>query len=356
MKRFAMTVLLLGTIIFLCGCPYATVQPKNIHPDATTPVVVQGQLVNAQPKDTHVRVNNIELKHCEGENPCETAAQAYPTSGNSSIKLEVQTVAQNGKSYGANRLWPIINCTNHWTYQAPAQIPSSQATQTGPNLYQLSDPVVSQAAQDAIVEFANNHGMSITDIDTADELVAAVAEYVANHMSWESDGDHNPHCINTVHQLNYQPGWDFPIPANYTIRYTGDPRCNCPTDYCGDCEDHAILRAALLRALGFSPSCIWDTIDNPVTHEYNVVVYEGAFRLMDYGPITSWLNAHTWSSHKSYYGWNENHGPRGTSAANHTDLTTNAVNYRLHSNVVAGTPKDCQSNPDFYNYYKNTCP
>lgn len=347
---------LLAAVIPLCGCPYATVQLKNRHPDAATLIVVQGQLMGAQATDTRVRVNNIEVKHCEGDNPCEAQAGPYPTAGNSSIKLETQVVAKNGKSYTASRQWPLINCMNHWAFTPPTQIPSSLNTQTGPNLYQLSDPVLSQTAQEVLLEYANNHKIAVTDIDTSDELVAAVAEYVDAHMTWESDNDHNPSCINTVHQLNYQPGWDFPIPANYTIRYTGDARCNCPTEYCGDCEDHAILRAALLRALGFSPSCIWDVIDNPVSHEYNVVIYEGAYRLMDYGPITSWLDTHTWDAHRSYFGWNEDHGPRGTSAANHTDLTTNAVNYRLHSNIIAKTPADCQAQPDYNNYYKVTCP
>jgi hypothetical protein len=368
--RFVILILLSAAMIGLCACPYVAVHPKNLHPDATSSVIVQAQLVNAQPKDTRVRVNNIELKHCQSENPCETPSGSYPTASNSSIKLDVDSIAVNGKMYRATRQWPIINCTNHWTYTAPTQIPNSLATQTGPNLYQLSDPVVAQAAQDALLEFANNHGMAVTDIDTADELVAAVAEFVDNHMTWTADDvkvngvwvdGPNKTCINTVHQLNYQPGWDFPIPANYTISYTGAARCNCPTDYCGDCEDHAILRAALLRALGFAPECIWDTIDRDpatgaISHEYNVVIYEGAFRLMDYGPISSWLATHTWNSHRSYYGWNEVHGPRGTSASNHTDLTTDAVNYRLHSNIVKDTPNDCQKNPDFYNYYKDTCP
>jgi len=317
---------------------------------------VQGSLQRGTAQDIQLRVNNVLVKDCANSNICDATSGPYPAASNSTIKLDVTAKATNGKTYSSTQQWPVINCTNHWAFVAPTQIPDSLATQTGPNLYQLSDPVLSQTAQNVLIEYANNHNVNIASINTADLLVAAVAEYVSNHMTWTSDGNHNPACINGVHGLNYQPGWDFPIPANYTIRYTGDPRCNCPTDFCGDCEDHAILRAALLRALGFAPECIWDAIDNPVSHEYNIVVYEGAFRIMDYGPISSWLQTHTWSSHTSYFGWNEEHGPRGVAASNHTDLTTEAVNYRLHNKILSNVPNICQQSPDYKNYYRDTCP
>jgi peptidoglycan hydrolase-like protein with peptidoglycan-binding domain len=61
--------------------------------------------------------------------------------------------------------------------------------------------------------------------------------------------------------------------------------------YQGDCEDEAILRAALLRRLGFQPWAVWHarsadyTVAGMTTsHEYNIILYEGAFRVVD-GPV-----------------------------------------------------------------------
>lgn len=344
-----------AALLLVTGC-HLEVKPVTLHPDTASLMEVEADLVGESPSGTTVKINNVQIASCAGADPCVGTGGPYPTAGGATILLQADATGSSGRSYSDSVQWPVINCMNHWSYTPPTGIPTSLATQTGPNLYQLSDSVVQAAAQDALIEYANDQGILITEVDSADEYVAAVAAYVDNHMSWTSDGSHNPNCINTVHGLGYSPGWDFPIPASYTITYTGDPSCNCPNDYCGDCEDHAILRAALLRALGFAPECIWDAIDNPVSHEYNVVVYEGAFRLMDYGPISSWLATHTWSAHRSYYGWNENNGPRGTAAANHTFLTTQAVNYGLHDSILSDPSLTCQAAPDYYNYYEDTCP
>jgi len=147
---------------------------------------------------------------------------------------------------------------------------------------------------------------------------------------------------------NYSPGWDFPQPANLTLTISGNlTNANSRDDYQGDCEDHAILRAALLRVLGFAPWAIWDAIDNPVSHEYNIVLYEGAYRLMDYGRIERFLERHTWDSHRSHYGWNEDNGPRGVSSTNHDYLKNNTDNF------PGG--KECPGDWSYEKYYKSHC-
>jgi hypothetical protein len=248
-------------------------------------------------------------------------------------------------------------------HKNPTGIPNSLGTQTAPNLYQLSDPIVLQTAYEAVMEYVNdchtnpashtnevNNPASIAFGDVLtdpDAMIAAIAWFVDQNMRWTSDDTNRP-VLNNTFSLNYNPGWDFPIPANYTIRYTGDAAFGGPAArFHGDCEDHAILRAALLRALGFNPAYIWNVMDNPVSHEYNIVVYQGRFRLMDYGPITRWLQTHTWDAHRSHYGYCEAFGSRDTGTSQHNDLVNHANNY------PDGAPR-CRT-WDYHNYYADTC-
>ncbi|MCU7851436.1 MAG: hypothetical protein KZQ80_04405 [Candidatus Thiodiazotropha sp. (ex Monitilora ramsayi)] len=255
-----------------------------------------------------------------------------------------------------------LDTLGHSNYQAPTQIPSSLATQTAANLYQLSDSIVLQTAYEAILEYVNdchaNPAAHANEVDNAagitfydvltdpDAMVAAVAWFVDRNMRWTSDAN-NANILNNQMGLNYNPGWDFPIPANYTITYTGDAAFGNPARFHGDCEDHAILRAALLRALGFNPDYIWNVIDNPVSHEYNIVAYQGRFRIMDYGTIDRWLATHTWDSHRSHYGYTETYGKRGTGNSQHNNLVNHGNNY------PDGAPR-CAA-WDYDNYYADTC-
>jgi hypothetical protein len=65
----------------------------------------------------------------------------------------------------------------------------------------------------------------------------------------------------------------------------------CPNDYCSDCEDHAILREALMRHFGVSKDCAYcaDHYDNYLGggHTFNIVLYRNKWRIMDYGPLGS---------------------------------------------------------------------
>jgi hypothetical protein len=256
-----------------------------------------------------------------------------------------------------------LNVLGFSTYQSPTGIPNSLATQTAANLYQLSDPVVSTTAVDALLEYVNDchsNPASHTDelgnpaavtynqvLSDPDLIVAAVAWFVDQNMRWTSDAT-NRSILNDTYGLNYDPGWDFPIPANYTIKYTSDAAFGSAARFHGDCEDHAILRAALLRALGFNPELVWNVIDYPVSHEYNVVAYRGRLRLMDYGPINSWITGDTWKAHRTHYGYSEAWGSRGTGTSQHDNLVSHGSNY------PGGAPA-CQPVWCYHNYYAETC-
>lgn len=256
-----------------------------------------------------------------------------------------------------------LSTLGHTSYRPPSGIPDSSASQTAPNLYQLSDPVVLQTAYEALQEYVNDcrahpaaHAVEVDDpasltfydvLNDSDAMVAAVAWFVDRNMRWSDDGT-NRTVFSEGYDLNYDPGRDFPIPANYTIRYTGAGAFGSPARFHGDSEDHAILRAAMLRSLGFNPDYLWNVINDPVSHEYNLVAYRGALRIMDYGTIDTSLALHTWNAHKTYYGYSESHGTRGTGSARHNDLV------RFANNYPGGAPA-CSS-WSYRNYYQDTCP
>lgn len=323
-----------------------TTGPGSITETITqSEILVAGATVHSGPGPTisyvggpYVSFSNMNLLYC-----------ARATLGSGSQKLGC------GSAY-------VANPKGHWTYTAPNGsnngYPNATTEQTGANLYRLDRLVVHNRAQDALAEYVNwYNGQTPSTSDditifeaanVADHTVAAVAYYVDRHMSWRDDGQ-NAAVFAANGFANYSPGWDFPQPADLTLTISGDLTNGVPNDdYQGDCEDHAILRAALLRALGFAPWAIWDVIDNPVSHEYNVVLYEGAFRLMDYGTIDTWLATHTWDSHRSYYGWNEEHPYRYVAGTNHDYLVDFVDNYP--GGVDDGNPWS------FNVYYKDTSP
>jgi len=212
----------------------------------------------------------------------------------------------------------------------------------------LDKSIVLTHANNAVMEFSNSTGLSIIEVyGVADNLVAAVAFYVDQHMSWRADSA-NRRIFRENGYSDYTPGWDFPQPADLTLTISGNLDNATPNDdFQGDCEDHAILRAALLRALGFASWGIWDAIDQNITHEYNIVMYEGAYRIMDYGLIGRWLNSHTWNSHKTHYGWNEDHGPRGVNSTNNNFIKNNTDNFP--------GDKPCDGAWNYNKYYRIKC-
>ena len=232
--------------------------------------------------------------------------------------------------------------------------PTSPTEETGANLYRLDRPEPSKYAQNAILEYYNEKGTLPT---TFDQKVEAIALYVSKHMSWRDDAQNQKVFeANGFPSYHPGPGSDFPQPADLTLRISGTVNKGVPNDdFQGDCEDFAILRAALLRSqsICLPPSAIWNVLDLNVTHEYNVVVYKGAFRIMDYGTIDRWLPKHTWDSHQRNYGWNQDNGPRGWFPANN-------INNKFLKDNTNNCPQILGKLPSlpwgYLNYYQDKCP
>ncbi len=358
----------LGLVLWLLGCEpreqKITITAKPVHPNTDMMIAFTATSALEQIQTLEIWVNNVRHAECPSR-PCAVVAGPFPAYGGSKIRYRGRVQDMRGKWHETDwKQLPIVTCFDEPGFTDPSQIPSSQATQTGPNLYQLTDPIVLETAIVALEEYAGQLGVNVTELDTADEYIEAVAWYVDQHMRWTPDcirrrpggpcvPDHNPNCINNVNDLNYAPGWDFPIPANWTLRYTGVITCGCANDYCGDCEDHAILRAALLRALGVSAHCIWDAINRlpngGISHEYNIVNYMGAYRLMDYGPISRWLRTHDGDARITHYAWNEDNGPRGVDTIQHNYAVTGTWNYPRPDLT-------CGKVWTYTTYYQDACP
>lgn len=214
-----------------------------------------------------------------------------------------ETGVDCGGSSPADDLQPVASTVN------PGTADSS-------SLYSLRDEdeqrVVRTFATVALLEYAQSQGADMAtfygDHRRADRYVEAVAWYVDQHMEYVSDGG----------------SWSGSQSAYETLTASGHRGSK---DFAGDCEDHAILRAALLRALGFKPSCIYCADHHNGTdqgqdeecsgdkkssggHTYNVVVYRGKYRILDYGVMQRrvWANKRAWNQHVTDNIWNDHTG------------------------------------------------
>lgn len=340
-------------LLFACLACAPRILAVPIHPDVDSTVTFTADRggTRGQIDRMRISVGGVQVADAPGENASYTGGP-YLAFSNARLPFAATAVQPSGSSNASGSVYvanPKNVCTRPAATGGLRGYPAGTDEQTGPNLYRLDQAIVLTHAQNAVVEYAQDQGLTVAQVSaTADNLVAAVAFYVDRHMSWRDDTQ-NQAVFAANGFADYAPGWDFPQPADLTLSISGDlTNAAANDDFQGDCEDHAILRAALLRALCFAPWAIWDVIDEPVTHEYNVVLYQGAFRLMDYGLITRWLASHTWASHQSNYGWNQDHGPRGAVAANHTFLVDGTDNY------PGGTT--CPGDWSFNVYYQDTCP
>jgi len=195
-----------------------------------------------------------------------------------------------------------------------------------------------------------------------DALVASVAFYVDYYMGYAKD-EINSYVLNSYHNLNYYFGAEK-TPAYYTIHYTDPARhpdliddlddvnaewalvYNDGKRFHGDCEDHAILRHALLRSLGFDRSLIWNA--NAPRHEFNVVAYRGVLRIMDYGPIHRYLDSPSGITTGISSAWNEDSGPNQNSTVRDANFTRHILKkiYPDRCNGGAGWAFTRPANPD----------
>lgn len=133
-------------------------------------------------------------------------------------------------------------------------------------------------------------------VGNPDIVMEAVGYYVGQHMFYIKDRDKYPGVQS----------------AAWTVVHSRN-RSNCPPGYlyCGDCEDHAILRESLMRLLGVSKECAfcgdyykgyWGK-----GHTFNLVFYRGKWRFMDYGNLGTYFT-YQWKSHKVMNLWNDYYG------------------------------------------------
>jgi hypothetical protein len=149
----------------------------------------------------------------------------------------------------------------------------------------------------------------------------AVAMYVDAHMGYVAEtADHAQSAAETIK--------------------TSRSRCN--QDYCGDCEDFAILRLALMRSLGVSPECAFSAVNQD--HAFNIVQYGNAFRIMDYGMMGRYFYLRQ-PDHEVDYIWNDQYGQYGNVNTLHSTMTWN----------YPGGLK-CPAAYSLDTYYKDTCP
>jgi cysteine-rich repeat protein len=143
--------------------------------------------------------------------------------------------------------------------------------------FALGTQIVQDTAMDAVYEYqdyleadATLTNKTVDEIlESSDLVIETVAHYVGQHMGYDSD------VVNEVQA------------ADDTIEDSGD---RCSKDYCGDCEDFAILREALIRSLGVASTCAYVADNAQDWHTFNIVYYKGKWRILDYHEMSDNLD------------------------------------------------------------------
>jgi hypothetical protein len=272
--------------------------------------------------------------------------------------------------------------------------------------FSFNSGVVHLAASEAVFEYANclrdyacraNLGTAATSriyftdystvtvwdiMDSTDAIMEAVALYVDKHMTYMLDGgllmwwvcDTSGECSfefrpQSAHPEVQSAEWTitssgarhgaWQVPGGWMYDY-------CPTRFCGDCEDHAILREALLRVLGISKDCAWcaDYYESYEGggHTFNLVLYRGRWRIMDYGALGRYFSFHNSDLHtKTQHLFNDTVGIywcpkwKDNLGDGQNDAGCSRVHPKWHAwNYVGG--EHCPSSYDIETYYTLNCP
>lgn len=169
---------------------------------------------------------------------------------------------------------------------------------------------------DPLMDFST---VTVADLEqNTDYIMEAVAYYVHQHTRYmlDSYGD----IGDPGGGPSLEPGGA--INAQDMIQLSGGRRGlisglqlvdTCPGDYCGDCEDNAILREALMRSLGVSWRCAFcaDHYDSYFGggHTFNLVYYRNKWRIMDHGPLGTYFSiSRYWTAHNPDNVWNDRVG------------------------------------------------
>jgi hypothetical protein len=169
---------------------------------------------------------------------------------------------------------------------------------------------------DPLMDFSS---VTAADLEqSTDYIMEAVAYYVHQHTRYMLD-EYGDIC-DPGGGPSLDPGGA--IKAEDMILLSGrrsgiipgyEPVDACPGDYCGDCEDYAILREALMRSLGVSWRCAFcaDHYDSYFGggHTFNLVYYRNKWRIMDHGPLGTYFSiSRHWDAHIPHNVWNDRVG------------------------------------------------
>jgi hypothetical protein len=193
-------------------------------------------------------------------------------------------------------------------------------------LLSLDNPSVKQAANQAVAEYAAWVKIPAAEVTTADQFMEAVAYYVHKHMGYVTD-----------------------IPGTNEIsaaEIISSNSSRCGRAYCGDCEDFAILRLALLRSLGVQPECAYAADHfGSNAHAFDIVRYYGVYRIMDYGYLGNQFTSKAQVNQPGNV-WNDKYGVFSVPSSFPAELTWN---YPFGP--------QCPSGAWSYNtYYTSDCP
>jgi hypothetical protein len=189
--------------------------------------------------------------------------------------------------------------------------------------FSISDPYVLYVAIEAVEEYADcvrddrcRSGLPVVTYfpdysrvnatmiaSKADTVMEAVSYYVDRHMQYMYDSGDGPvqSARETVLNSQFRSG---------TLN-NGTSVDICPNDYCGDCEDFCHFRGGLMRSLGIKADCMFctDHYDGywGGGHTFNVVNYQGKWRIMDYGAMGSKFLT-DWGEHNPHNLYNDERG------------------------------------------------
>ena len=210
---------------------------------------------------------------------------------------------------------------------------AASGSEASANLFSLDDPIVVEKAQEALQQYANNQGKDVSEINTADEYMEAVAYYVYENMYFYCAYDGSEH---------------EPKTASYILRQSSNLNCGGP--YCGDGQEFTTLKTALLRSLGVSWKCVFSA-KGQHSHTYNIILYKNAYRILDWAPLHEHFHSNT---HDYYQGadhdtttiWNDHIGNHITGSVHPSEYAYNYPN---------GT-RCPEEGWTVYTYYSDICP
>ncbi len=356
-----------------CGKPDLTLRPAYADIESHLTITAERGTVRGTITQVGIESDSLPGRIAPGEHFSLTVGPLSRfVQGGGRVNFEA-SVYEGERKRGSRRSWIYVaNPVHDSLYVMPTGsaggYPASVGEETAPNLFRLDKEIVGLHAEKAVLEYLGEINAALEESPGATEespavlpdsspgrltpadillspthMVDAVARYIRVHVGRRDDckrwvGEIPP--ADNYHVFTYleeQLGGyrvydtDFPQPADLTLEYSGEiiPYVDPGEVYqfFGDCEDQAILQAALLRRMGFSKDAVWCVQNSVPDHEYCLVLYHGAYRVLDYGELVFTPQEDEPVKHLTTYGYNELHGPRASKGRNKSYLKNYADNY-----------------------------